>query len=104
MLNFATSRDYVFARALKELYVSIVDKLVSLVSLVEKGSGTEPPAAARSTGPAERSGAGRQIGWAAPGKPLVSGLRAGSCEPSSAGSLSSVNRQALSASRRRPVD
>ncbi len=46
MLNVATSRDYEVARALKELYKSVLD---TLVSLVENGDGKEPPAAVRNS-------------------------------------------------------
>jgi hypothetical protein len=54
MFNVATSRDPEVARALKELYKSVLD---TLVSLVENGDGKEPPAAVRNTH------GSRTLGW-----------------------------------------
>jgi hypothetical protein len=64
MLNFATTREPGAARALKELYKSVLD---TIVSLVENGDGREPPATVRNT---HRS---RTLAW------RLSGVRGPAC-------------------------
>lgn len=64
MLNYATSRDAEVARALKELYKSVLD---TIVALVENGDGREPPATVRNTH------GSRTLAW------RLSGVRGPSC-------------------------
>ncbi len=67
MLNFATSRDFEGASALKALYKSVLD---TLVSLIENGDGKALPAVVRN------EHGGRTRTWRSPG---AAGRACGSC-------------------------